>query len=516
MRQQQWGWLALLGCVLNTTTVQANTMGNLSPQTPLNQKEIELAPPAAMRKITPVFQLRDVAPTDWAVEALQSLTERYNCLQGYPDGTFRGERPLTRYEFAASLSACFSQLPPLQGEEFLTVERLRQEFVEELEDIATFIHTLEGRLRTLEDQSFSTTVIFGGQVVFALSGATGGRPPGRGETGILFTHQTQLALATSFHGKDRLLLGLTTGNFNDFGFANPRALNSYMALLNSQSGAEDQFSLDTLEYRTVAFKDRMVLTFKPLGFSLGDVLTPNTPHGETGGGAVSRFGAQNPLFQLGALNSGVGLDWLVSDQVRLQTAYGMRNSAEGGVFNASHSALGVQVLVAPGDRTVAGLTYINAYSQDGRLDTFTGSFNADTSGTFLEPAQIHGLGATLQTYLTDNIILAAWGGMTYTRSLVSPAFALSATGTLSLGIEDPFGRMGDYWGIVAGIPPKLLVGGTIERRDQGTSFHLETFYRWRVSDRLSLSPGIFLVTDPGHISNNNTFWIGTVRASFQF
>ncbi|MCW6036273.1 iron uptake porin [Spirulina subsalsa FACHB-351] len=516
MRQQQWGWLALLGCVLSNTTVQASTMGYLPPQAPLNPQGMELASPPPLSEITPVFQLRDVAPTDWAREALQNLMERYNCLQGYPDNTFRGERPLTRYEFAASLAACFSQLPTLQGEDLLTVERLRQEFVEELEDVATFIHTLEGRLRTLEDQSFSTTVIFGGQVVFALSGATGGRPPGRGETGILFTHQTQLALATSFQGKDRLLLGLGTGNFNDFGFANPKALNSYMALLNSQSGARDQWSLDTLEYRRVVFKDRMVLTLKPVGFSLGDVLTPNTPHRGAGDGAVSRFGAQNPLFQLGALNSGVGLDWLVSDQVRLQTAYGTRNSAEGGFFNGSHSALGVQVLVAPGDRTVAGLAYVNAYSQDGRLDTFTGSFNADTSGTFLEPAQIHGLGATLQTYLTDNIILGAWGGITYTRSLVSPAFALSATGTLSFGIEDPFGKTGDYWGIVAGIPPKLLVGGNIERRDRGTSFHLETFYRWRISDRLSISPGVFLVTDPGHISNNNTFWIGTVRANFQF
>jgi S-layer homology domain len=32
------------------------------------------------------------------------------CLSGYPDGTFQGDRPLTRYEFAAGLNACLEQI----------------------------------------------------------------------------------------------------------------------------------------------------------------------------------------------------------------------------------------------------------------------------------------------------------------------------------------------------------------------------------------------------------------------
>ena len=57
-----------------------------------------------MSQVTSVSQLRDIQPIDWAFQALQSLVERYGCVSGYPDKTFRGNRALTRYEFAAELT----------------------------------------------------------------------------------------------------------------------------------------------------------------------------------------------------------------------------------------------------------------------------------------------------------------------------------------------------------------------------------------------------------------------------
>ena len=64
-------------------------------------------------QVTSVSQLRDVQPTDWAYEALRSLVERYGCIVGYPDTTFRGNRALSRYEFAAGLNACMQQMERL-------------------------------------------------------------------------------------------------------------------------------------------------------------------------------------------------------------------------------------------------------------------------------------------------------------------------------------------------------------------------------------------------------------------
>jgi hypothetical protein len=49
-----------------------------------------------MAQVTSTSQLSDVQPTDWAFVALQSLVERYGCIAGYPEGTYRGNRRMTR------------------------------------------------------------------------------------------------------------------------------------------------------------------------------------------------------------------------------------------------------------------------------------------------------------------------------------------------------------------------------------------------------------------------------------
>ena len=66
-----------------------------------------------MGQVTSVSQLSDVDPTAWAFQALQSLVERYGCIAGYPDGTFKGNRAMTRYEFAAGLNACLDRITEL-------------------------------------------------------------------------------------------------------------------------------------------------------------------------------------------------------------------------------------------------------------------------------------------------------------------------------------------------------------------------------------------------------------------
>jgi hypothetical protein len=57
-------------------------------------------------QVTSITQFSDVQPTDWAYQALSNLIERYGCVAGYPNGTYRGSRAMTRYEAAALLNAC--------------------------------------------------------------------------------------------------------------------------------------------------------------------------------------------------------------------------------------------------------------------------------------------------------------------------------------------------------------------------------------------------------------------------
>jgi hypothetical protein len=489
----------------------------------------------SMEQVTSVSQLSDVQPTDWSFQALQSLVERYGVIAGYPDGTFRGNRSLSRYEFAAALSSALdviqqsiddrlSEQPSLEDLE--TLRRLQADFAPELSTLRNRVDTLEARTAEIEGQQFSTTVRLNGQAIFGLATAGGGNPPGDGEANVIFTYLSQLQLTGSLSGRDLLRIGFTAGNFGDRGFANPEALNTNMALLSYQSDTDDRLELDTLEYR-FAVGDRLVIVLQPVGFDLGSVLDNNSPYADSGEGAISRFAGENPIFKLGGLDAGVGFKYLLADWIQLQVAYGVRNSnssdigirnsnVRDGFFSSDHRALGVQLFAQPTFNLSMGIAYVNAFAEDGRLDTYTGSFNADTSGNFNEPSTIHAVSGTLQWQVIPNITLGAWGGLTITDSLPSNALVLSTTFLFSLGFTDPFNREGDLLGILVGQPPRLQAGIYIERADKGAGLHYEVFYRYRISDNISITPGIFVVTDPGHIPDNRTIFVAALRTTFRF
>ncbi len=481
-----------------------------------------------MAQTTSVSQLSDVQPTDWAFQALQSLIERYRCIQGYPDGTFRGNRALTRYEFAAGLNACLERINEqvasagevISGDDLTALEQLQREFAAELATLQGRVENLELRTAELESQQFSPTAVLGGEAIFALTGGTGGEPPGEGENNLVFSYLARVGVVASFTGRDRLRLELSSGNFSDRGFANPESFNTDMALLSYQGGFRDRVVLDKLEYR-FAVTDRAVVTFRPVGFSLSSVLTANSGYFDAGRGALSRFAEASPIFKIGSLDAGAGVDWLLSDRVRLQAAYGTRNSSSltegGGIAGADHSATGIQLLLKPTNNAIAGLTYVNAYAKDGRLDTFTGSFLADTGGFMDEPAQINAIGGSLQWRFHPNLTFGTWGAWMFTNSTVSDASATSTTYLFSLGYSDPFGRPGDLLALLVGQPPKLVDGtDLLLGEDPDTSLHFETFYRWRVSDRISITPGMMYITNPEHNANNEDIFIGTIRTTFRF
>ena len=79
-------------------------------------------------QVTSITQFSDVYPTDWAYQALANLIERYGCVAGYPNGTFRGNRAMTRYEAAALLNSCLDRITEVTDE----LRRLIKEFETEL------------------------------------------------------------------------------------------------------------------------------------------------------------------------------------------------------------------------------------------------------------------------------------------------------------------------------------------------------------------------------------------------
>ncbi len=122
---------------------------------------------ASEEQVTSISQFPDVFPTDWAYQALSNLIERYGCVAGYPDGTFKGQRAMTRFEAAALLNACLDRVTEVTDE----LKRLMAEFERELAILKGRVDGLEAKVGELEANQFSTTTKLNGQATMVLGGA---------------------------------------------------------------------------------------------------------------------------------------------------------------------------------------------------------------------------------------------------------------------------------------------------------------------------------------------------------
>ncbi|MEB3317736.1 MAG: iron uptake porin [Cyanobacteriota bacterium] len=132
---------------------------------------------ASSEQVTSINQFSDVNPADWAYQALSNLIERYGCVAGYPDGTYRGQRAMTRYEAAALLNACLDRITEITDE----LKKLMKEFEKELAVIRGRLDGLEAKVGELEATQFSTTTKLQGQATFVLGAVNAsGDSKGRG------------------------------------------------------------------------------------------------------------------------------------------------------------------------------------------------------------------------------------------------------------------------------------------------------------------------------------------------
>ena len=128
-----------------------------------------------MAQVTSVSEFTDVLPTDWAFQALQNLVETYGCIEGYPDGTYRGQRSLTRFEFAAGLNSCLNVVAQLAGEEIdpeelAAIQQLQEEFRAELLTLGGRVEAREADVAELQAQQFSTVTKLRGRVFAHIGG----------------------------------------------------------------------------------------------------------------------------------------------------------------------------------------------------------------------------------------------------------------------------------------------------------------------------------------------------------
>ncbi|MEQ9001780.1 MAG: iron uptake porin [Coleofasciculus sp. B1-GNL1-01] len=489
----------------------------------------------ALDQVTNVSQLRDVSPGDWAYEALRSLVERYGCIAGYPDGTYRGNRAMTRYEFAAGLNACLQQIERLiagtdgVGEGDLeTLQRLIQEFEAELATLGARVDNLEGRVAFLEDNQFSTTTKLSGEVIFGLTGVAAGEDANGDDIDnvTIFGHRTRLELNTSFTGEDVLRTRLQA---EGLGSLTQQTITPEGDLFFA--GATDSdVVVDALLYDFPVGENTRVVLDANAGASDDFASTVNPfLDGDGGSGALSRFGTRHSIYYY-LDGAGIGINHAFGDTLELSAGYLASEAADPGddtgIFNGPYGAL-AQILFKPSDKLNIGLTYIHAYNRDtdtgSQLSNFR-SFTEDLIGNAV-PTSSNSYGVEVSWRLSDRFALGGWVGYTQTTTLSTLGGQIDRgdldiwNWAVSLAFPD-LGKEGSVAGILVGMEPKVTdssvnIGG-IDIEDEDTSLHIEAFYQYQLTDNIAITPGIIWLTAPDHDNDNEDIVIGAIRTTFSF
>ena len=504
----------------------ASTAASAAPEADLlNRLDIYNENGNALGQVNSVSQLNDVSPRHWAYNALRNLTERYGCIAGFPDGTFKGDRALTRYEFAAALNACLQQVELLAGnadtadtvtrDDLAVLFRLQEEFSAELTALSGRIDSLEGRIDVVEDAQFSTTTKLSGEVVIA-AGATFGEDAE--DEQITLGQRTTLAFETSFSGRDTLAVELRNGNQSDFVEASG-GINA--AALDIAEDIEDgQIVLDALIY-SFPIGDRITVNVAPVGQDVTDVLPDLNPDfADEATQGLSTFVLESELVYGGPQDVSLGVNIELADNLFLDAFYGTTDGGADpaeGIF-AGDNNVAAQLTYAVTDDIDIAFTYARTFQQEGNVEiSGTGSdLGIDPfEGAAAAVANRFGLESNFR--IGEKVSLSLWGAFANAEAVSGDregdeADLFSVVGTLA--IRD-LGREGNVLGIAAGIPPKVtsLDGG---EDDPDTSFLVELQYRYQITDSIQITPGIYGIFNPNHNSDNADAFVGLIRTTFLF
>ncbi|MDF5739512.1 MULTISPECIES: iron uptake porin [unclassified Nostoc] len=528
-----------------------------------------------LAQVTSVSQLSDVQPTDWAFQALQSLVERYGCIAGYPNQTYRGNRAMTRYEFAAGLNACLERINELiatatgdlvKKEDLATLQKLQEEFVPELATLRGRVDAVEARTAQLEANQFSTTTKLNGEVIIAGVGASGGAP-NRSDPNIILVNRVRLNLTTSFTGKDSLITGLQAYNFlggvdgqgslqQSLGLAAP-----LLSASSARTSFEPQFpglnvnTLSTVGANSIQLYKLLYIfpvankltLFAGTAAETSDAFPAITPFYGEGQESISRFAGLNPVLRVSGGTSGTGLAsaagfiFNISPNLDLRALYGSVNAnlpeksatealpgvsttpLGGGLFSGS-SIIATQLTFKPSPALDIGLNYAHSYHEinilaTGLVSSDIGALAGVAAGT---PLTLNSVGGTITWRLSPKIALSGYGAAIFVDAASNSVNASTTFTSWMAGVHfrDLF-KSGNTAGILFGQPLyRTDAGGSAQLTPTGdnraTPYHLEAYYRFQVSDNISITPGAFVLFNPEGNSNNETTTVGVLRTTFTF
>ena len=509
-----------------------------APGKQLSQSSLEVMPQAPTiptasleDQVTSVSQLSDVQPTDWAFEALRSLVERYGIIAGYSDRTFRGNRAMTRYEFAAALNSTLERVNELiktgladkvSREDLITLQRLTNEFTTELQTLRGRVDSLEARTAEIEANQFSTTTKLAGQVIFAATGGSfngasmadvTGRQIANQDPNITSLYRAAVDLNTSFYGTDLLKIRLETGSNG----ANDNAANFLEPTLGSvldfsvKPPRSGEFGIGRLSYTFSPFKDFTV--------SLGPLIAAtdyidNNSYANLSFRDFSTLALVNNyiLFPIFGPAAGAAVTWKPGGAFTVRAVYVAADAANPssnnqtffgpvtpltrrlypgsggnrGLFGDPYQGT-VELQYSPSQAFALRLQYSGGNVLDGRFDVFGANFEMALSPQL----------AVFGRYGYGSYDNTAFGNITPQYWMGGVAF------------RDLF-RRGALAGIAAGQPfIESAVGSA-------TQTNFEAFYNFPLNNNIQLTPLVQVITNPGNQESNGTIVTGTLRTVFFF
>lgn len=529
------GGLGLLSSISMTSIALADS---IDPSKKSSIEWNDLAPLAvAEADYVGVDRLSDVQPTNWAFQALQQLIDRYGCLSGYPDGSFRGDRPLSRYEFAASLNHCLDQIQeqiktatasPILASDLIAIERIQEAFAPELATLRGRVDALEAKASELESQQFSTTTRLTGQVIFAVTGAFSDGditldPDGRAienrDPNATLIYRTALDFNTSFSGADLLKLRIDVGNGGD--------RDNAAAVLEPTFGSGLDFSAKPPTDGTFGI-GRLYYSFRPwpdLTVSIGPEIrtTDYIDLNRYANLSFRDFSTQALvnnyiLFPVNGPSAGAAIAWRPKNgPLTIRAFYAAADPANSSDRGPLRGTAPFTRLIYPlannspdadlGDRGLFGDTYQGAIELD-YAPSKNFALRLQYTGGQIIDRRFHVFGANFEYAIAQRIgLFGRYGYGSYDETLfgdLNPQYWMAGISLLDLGKE------GAFAGLAVAQP---FIESEI---GDATQTNIELFYNWPVNDNIRITPVIQVITNASNRSENDTAVIGTLRTVFSF
>ena len=491
-------------------------------------------PVETAQNVTAVSQLTDVKTSDWAFTSLQSMVERYGCIAGYPDRTYRGKQALSRYEFAAGLNACLDKVNEIisagladkvSKEDLATLQKLQAEFAAELATLRGRVDALDAKVATLEAQQFSTTTKLNATVIFALAD-TFGKSVGQtsDNTNTSFGYRARLNFDTSFTGKDRLRTRLQAANLPNIG----STTGADMARLAYSQDTSNTFQIDKFFYK-FPIGNSATAYVGANALDTDDILNTLNPYFESSdSGALSRFGRFDPLLFRGPSGAGLGFTYSISKEFTVAASYlanssGSLNAAspvgQGGLFNGGYIA-SLQLVYAPTTDMKFSAIYARSFEPTAvgvNLSGSTGSsFGKEPFGK--NDTSADRFGGQFTWLVSKGFNLGGWVGFANARQESGAGVGNTANlfnWSVNLAFPDLFAE-GNRGGIIFGQPPKVTSNAIATNVDKDTAYLLELQYNFRINKNITITPGIIAIFNPNHSAVNETIWVGTIKTLFTF